>query len=382
MVLRSIDEFDLSWPEFRDKLETAKQEKIARFPQRERLRTAKSLQVYSYGLKSRQLAPQLRKIGIHCLIFDNNPLVRDRALADGFDVIEHLDPAIPIIVAAGQNQIEIMDSLIADNLGGNAYYLLETLYALDLNTDWEKSRHFSDSTFDNAERLYTIFKSLNPKSRSVFFEVLQYRISLNVRHLLNRQSMAQMWTPPVADLDIRSFCDIGAYDGDTLETTKRLYPALAKSFTIEPNQGLAPAIGAMSARLGIHNTNFIGACWSHTTKLSELWSTDGMFSVSESETGNIAAQPLDALLCDAVYDYIKMDVESTELKVILGGIESLNRATCIAVASYHLSDDIVSLPTQLRILLKDDPHSKWDLYFTHSSQTFDDSIFFFVKTSR
>ena len=77
-----------------------------------------------------------------------------------------------------------------------------------------------------------------------------------------------------------------------------------------------------------------------------------------------------------------MDVESTELKVILGGVESLNRATCIAVASYHLADDIVSLPRQLRMLLKDDSYSKWDLYFTHSSQTFDDSIFFFVKTKR
>jgi len=107
-----------------------------------------------------------------------------------------------------------------------------------------------------------------------------------------------------------------------------------------------------------------------------------MFSLSESKTGDIDARPLDALLYKDVYDFIKMDVESTELKVILGGIESLNRATCIAVASYHLADDIVCLPTQLRILLKDDPYSKWDLYFTHSSQTFDDSIFFFVKTKR
>lgn len=382
MVLRSVDEFELSWPEFRDKLETATQEKIARLPQLDRLRTAKTLQVYSYGLKSRQLVPQLRKNGIRCLIFDNNPLVRERALADGFEVIERFDPAIPIIVAAGQNQIEIMDSLTKDSLAENAYYLLETLYAINLNTEWEKSQHFSDSTAANPERLYTIYQDLNPKSKFVFLEVLQYRISLNVRHLLSRQPMAQMWTPPVADLNIQSFCDIGAYDGDTLEATKRLYPALTKSFTIEPNKALASAIAATSERLGVKNTNFIGACWSHTTRLSELGSTDGMFSLSESKTGDIDAQPLDALLYKDVYDFIKMDVESTELKVILGGVESLNRATCIAVASYHLADDIVSLPRQLRMLLKDDSYSKWDLYFTHSSQTFDDSIFFFVKTKR
>lgn len=382
MVLRSADEFDLSWPEFRDKLETAKQEKIARLPQLERLRTAKLLQVYGYGLIGRQLVSQLQKNGIRCMIYDNNPLVRKRALIDGFEVIDRFDPTIPIVVAVGQSQIEIMDSLIKDNLAENAYYLLETSYALNLINGWEKSKYFSDSTSMIPERLYTIYKFLNPKSRAAFLEVLQYRVSLNVRHLLSRQPMTQMWTPPVANLNIQSFCDIGAYDGDTLEAIKRLYPALAKSFTIEPNEALASAIAAMSDRLGVINTNFIGACWSHTTRLSEIGCTDGMYTVSECETGNIAAQPLDALLCDDAYDYIKMDVESTELMVILGGIKSLNHATCIAVASYHLAADIISLPTQLMAMLRDDQYSRWELYFTHSSQTFNDSIFFFVKTNR
>ena len=80
-----------------------------------------------------------------------------------------------------------------------------------------------------------------------------------------------------------------------------------------------------------------------------------------------------------VYDYVKMDVEGSEAKVIAGGAETLRRARCIAVASYHLPGDLIDLPNLLCRLLRDEAASTWRLTFAHYSQSFDDSIFYLYR---
>ena len=99
----------------------------------------KSVIVYSYGTRGRDLANQLREAGIECLIFDNAQCAVRRAMADGFKTTSDTTLDLPLIVAAGQNQVSILAGMTRP-----AYSLAEGLYAFDLVNQCAKARLFSE----------------------------------------------------------------------------------------------------------------------------------------------------------------------------------------------------------------------------------------------
>ena len=88
--------------------------------------------------------------------------------------------------------------------------------------------------------------------------MLQFRASLEVRHTdATRLPMKAAWTPPIDGLT--SFCDVGAFDGDTLEAMARVMPGLTRTFTVEPNPDLEPAITGTAAFFIPRNASPSGA---------------------------------------------------------------------------------------------------------------------------
>jgi FkbM family methyltransferase len=338
------------------------------------LGAAREVAVYSYGSKGRELAGALRHRGVECLIFDNGAASRDRARAAGFQVVERIDDRLPLVVAAGQNQIEILRSLPRP-----AFNLGEAHFAFDLPAPYGSAREVAAVAGKEAEALFETYRWLDAASAAAFMDVLEYRASMDVHRLKGRRPVGDMWRPPVDGLEIESFCDIGAYDGDSLRAIKAVYPALRRSFTIEPNPALEAAVSQAAAELGIDNRHFIGAAWNRASRLDARELPSAMFVIEESPAGAIAAQPLDSLLAGETFDYFKMDVEGTERQVIAGGEKAIGSAICVAVAGYHLPRDLIDLPRQLAGLLggfEETGASGWRLAFAHYSQVFDDSIFY------
>ncbi len=364
----------LSFAEFRAALQAGQAELKTRLPRLGQLEGVKAVLVYTYGVRGKDLALQLRAAGIGCVIYDNSAASRASAEADGFEVTRDLALDLPLIVAAGQNQIEILGDLTRE-----AYSLAEGLYALDLRNSYGPARAFSDRVVDDAERLFAVYQDLDAGCRQAFLEVLLYRASLDVHRLVHRRPVGEMWRPPVEGLRIESFCDIGAYDGDSLTATKAVFPELSRGLTIEPNGALAPVIAAAAERIGVANRNFVGAAWSHRTRLDARLIFNGMLVIEENSAGDIQTETLDVLAGGEAYDYVKMDVEGSEAAVMKGGEETLKRARCIAVASYHLPDDLMAVPAQLRRLVGDEAGQAWRLAFGHYSQSFDDSIFYLYR---
>jgi FkbM family methyltransferase len=338
------------------------------------LEGARTVIIYSYGSKGVELGIMLRDKGVECLVYDNSEASRARARTDGYEVVQTLDLDLPLIVAAGQNQIPICASLKRD-----AFNLVESLYALDLYQGYGPARDNSSSILRHLDSLFEVYGLLDATSAALFLEILQYRASLSLGHLTRQRPVGEMWHPPVEGLAIRSFCDIGAYDGDSLASVKTVYPQMSRSFTVEPNPEMAGAIAAVAAKNGIANRNFVGAAWSHPARLSARRLSNGMLVIRESDQGTIAADALDTQLGGEQYDYIKMDVEGTERAVLDGGKTSLRSASCIAVAAYHLPDDFTDIRTQLGEILgplDGAGPGGWRLAFSHYSQVFDDSIFY------
>jgi FkbM family methyltransferase len=309
------------------------------------------------------------------LVFDNSAASRDRARADGFQVVDRIDDERPLVVAAGQNQIEILAQLSRP-----AFNLGEAQFAFDLPAPYGPAREVAAVAFKEVDALYETYNFLDARSAASFLDVLEYRASMDVKRLKRRRPVSEMWIPPVEQLSIESFCDIGAYDGDSLRAIKVSHPEVRRSFTIEPNPALQAAVSQTATDIGVRNTHFVGAAWSRESRLDANELASGMFVIEESPSGAIAAQRLDALLAGEQFDYIKMDVEGTEREVIQGGENAITSAGCIAVAGYHLPRDLIDLPRQLAGLFGgsfgETNTAGWRLAFGHYSQVLDDSIFY------
>lgn len=358
----------LSRAGFGEALRAATQEREARRGRLERLAGERRVVVYSYGTKGTDLALQLRLAGVDCVVFDNAPAARERAERDSFETAATLPTGLPIIVAAGQNQVEILGEL-----DPSAYALAEALQAFDLRNAYGPMRDFVAMTHSHTDALFERYQRLDPAYRADFLAVLLYRASLDVRHTdATRLPMRQMWTPPISNL--RSFCDVGAFDGDTLTAMKAVLPELARSLTIEPNPELGPQIAETASRLGLANTHFAGAAWNRRARLKAELLFNGMLVIREAEDGDTEAEALDTLAAGETYDYVKFDVEGAEREALQGGAEILRRARCIAIAAYHLPNDLIDLPNQLDAILPKTDGWRWG--FRHYSQSFDDSIFY------
>ena len=331
--------------------------------------------VYSFGACGKNLARQLRAAGVNCIIYDNAKAALENATAESFDITYDISSDLPLIVAAGQNQLAILGELRCA-----AYNLVEGLYAFDLLSSCGRAKLFSDRLVEKAEDLYEVYRRIEPDCRSEFLGVLLFRASLDVHHLASKRTpVSRMWVPPPTIEAIRSFCDVGAYDGDTLTSMKAVFPGLTFTFAVEPNAGLIPKIDAVAKRLGLTNQTFIGLAWSHKTRLDVHTLPNGMMVVTENDSGTIAAETLDQVTAPRTYDYVKFDVEGAEIAALNGGRRLVRSARCIAVAAYHFADDIVEIPNHASNLLNADSKVKWRCAFHHYSECFEDSIYYFYR---
>ena len=334
------------------------------------LALAKDVLIYAFGACGKHLAGQLRELGVNCVIYDNSLVSRAEAVNAGFETATRLDQGLPMIVAAGQNQISILNSL-----GSFAYNLVEGLFAFDLLSSYGKARAFSNYPPEHVDVLYDLYQRLEQSSRAEFLSVLLFRASLEVGDLASKRTpVSQMWIPPSQIDGITSFCDVGAYDGDTLATMKAAFPNLKTTFSIEPNSELATKIDETAAKLELENRTFVGVAWDRKTKLNVECLPNGMMVVRDDPTGSVAADTLDRLTDGRTYDYVKFDVEGAEVAALDGARSVLERSRCVSVASYHFPDDIVRIPNHLAGLLRD--KARWRICFRHYSECFEDSIFY------
>jgi FkbM family methyltransferase len=337
-----------------------------------------SVIVYSYGTRGADFAKQLRSAGIDCLIFDNAQNALSRAVADGFKTTSDPSLDLPLIVAAGQNQLSILSGLTRP-----AYSLAEGLYAFDLTNQCAKARLFSEAIPAAGAELYQIYRDLDPSCQQDFLNVLLFRVSLDVSWIASsRKSISQMWIPPAAVRTISSFCDVGAYDGDTLISMKAAFPDLKSALAVEPNPDLVAKIEAGSRSSELKCRVFIGAAWSHKTRLSSHVFQNGMMTIKEDVTGNIDADGLDNISSLEPFDYVKFDVEGSEAHALQGARSLLRSSRCIAIAGYHLPNDLLEVPNNVAVILGPKYETEWRRAFHHYSECFDDSIFYFYRTNQ
>ncbi|MBV2352092.1 FkbM family methyltransferase [Synechococcus sp. HK05] len=182
-----------------------------------------------------------------------------------------------------------------------------------------------------------------------------------------------------------SFLDVGAYNGDTLESLIQ-YAEVTKAVLIEPDpdnlnllslnldrltrlhQGLNPYVLPVGA--GAEHCSLSLSGEGEATTVSINGDTD-------SRTTRFATiTPIDSIMPAECFDFIKVDVEGHDLQALRGMRELLHRSHAVlAISLYHRPLDVVHLPLAVIDLLDGIPYEYFIRQHMHNSF---DTVFYAI----
>lgn len=184
-------------------------------------------------------------------------------------------------------------------------------------------------------------------SRQAFDDIISYKLSGKIDYLLN----CEHGRDDVFDLmhvsSFNVYADLGAYTGDTIRELKAYAPSLKYVFAMEPDRKNFKKLeryadGETDCAIAALNM----AAWSEPTTLTFDCSGNRNSNItSAGKTVEIDADALDNILMGHRVDYIKYDVEGSELQAIMGSVKTIKKySPDLCVSLYHKSEDIFFLP--------------------------------------
>ncbi|MBQ9113253.1 MAG: FkbM family methyltransferase [Clostridia bacterium] len=196
------------------------------------------------------------------------------------------------------------------------------------------------------------------ESRRIFENTVAYKLSGRIDFLFDAESDKDaVYTDLLDAVNIHSYADLGAYNGDTVRELMRYSPALSRVTAFEPDRRSFRKLSEFCDTLGdapnIQKVN--AAAWNTDTTLTfgdEGNRNSGLFA--KGKTVEVTATSLDHVLGGKTVDYIKYDVEGCEKEAIEGSAQTiLSCSPKLLISVYHRSEDIFALPLQINALDKD-----------------------------
>ncbi len=237
---------------------------------------------------------------------------------------------------------------------------------------------FGDGLFDmdfarahraELEEVYALLA--DDLSRSIFEEVVRYKLDGDIRRLMRAAS------DPDADLidlvqptRLRAVADLGAYTGDTV---RQILDASSGSiqtvYAMEPDARSFRRLSAYAeSETRARVIPIEAGAWSeHATLVFDAaGNRNSSAGINRSATlcdrpvklREVRAEALDDLLDGKPVDYIKYDVEGSEREAILGSRKTIAaHSPTLLVSLYHRNEDIFSLPLLIHSI-----HPSYSLY--------------------
>lgn len=228
-----------------------------------------------------------------------------------------------------------------------------------------------DSSFfaENYSKFKEVYSYLKDDiSKNVFTSVIAYKITGRLQYLKNCETApSESYKNIIRPKDVSVYCDIGAYNGDTLCEYLSFAGNKVTAYCFEPDlkncaklQEKVKTLDLLSAR--VYNI----ACWDKKEELT-FYSRSGRNSAHTSANSShkaktVLADRADSYINDKV-DFINIDAEGSDLKVLSGLEKVINKdKPCILCAVYHRNSDMFEIP--LYLISK---YEKPEVFFRHFS---------------
>ncbi len=236
-----------------------------------------------------------------------------------------------------------------------------TLYMPDLPVCGEQyfDKEFYSQNYEKFERVYGSFEDEN--SKNLYAAILWYKLTGDIRIL------ADAWTEDLEtwqllEVDtIHTYVDCGAYNGDTLKELLDVGAPLTEVICVEPDARTYRKLSSYIENLDIHVQGVNAAVYDRVT--------EGVFEASgnrnssitnpsyQHKTNTVSMVTVDSLCSDWCPDYIKYDVEGSEMPALLGSALTIKGKPKLLISLYHRSEDLFALPLYLM-----EKHEEYKLY--------------------
>ena len=204
------------------------------------------------------------------------------------------------------------------------------------------------------------------KSRSVWDDLIAYKLSGDISHILHADTQKEDALRDILSGGYTAYVDLGAYNGDTIRESLSFYPTIEKICAFEPSAKTFAKLEAyLSTVKSIEKSAFPLCAWnkSETRILTDgagrNTTIGGTGDTSKTKNGaKIRTAECDALDNRVSYKgeklFIKYDVEGAEEEALLGSIKTIqNNDTELLVSLYHKSRDLFALPLLVHEILPD-----------------------------
>ena len=224
---------------------------------------------------------------------------------------------------------------------------------------------FGDTLFtieffeENRERFERVWEMLaDEESKRIYENVISYKFTGDIKYLWASESdKRDVYENLINCKDIKSYLDLGAYNGDTIREMLFYNPELEKATALEPDARNFRKLTEYVQTVTNVEINCVNAgAWCENTTL--LFDASGNRNAGIVSRGNIvtkikevAVVSVDSVLDGAAVDYIKYDVEGSEREALLGSAQTIKaHAPTLLVSLYHRSEDLFALPELVKEL--------------------------------
>ena len=206
------------------------------------------------------------------------------------------------------------------------------------------------------EEVYSLFE--DDESKNIYANVIAYKLTGDIKYLFSAESdKDEVYTKLLGAQSIKTYADLGAYNGDTVRELLRYAPSLERVTAFEPDRRsfrkLCEYCDTLTGKPEIERIN--AAAWECDTTLAfgdEGNRNSGLFAKGKSV--EVRATSLDGVLRGESVDYVKYDVEGCEAEAIRGSAQTIiSFKPRLLVSVYHRSEDVFALPLQVKRLRPD-----------------------------
>ncbi len=232
---------------------------------------------------------------------------------------------------------------------------------------------------DNKIALYKLYDQLSDTlSKNTLENVFKGRFSADLSYFQNIYQENQYFAKDIVSLtNNETYCDIGAYIGDTVEEIVKLTNGnYNKIFCFEPDKLCFEKLKNNTS--SFKNITLINkGAWNKRETL--FLSTDSSHGASKIDSKGHYSIELDQLdNCippETKITHIKMDIEGAELNALKGAKNIIQRDTPIlAICVYHKIQDFVEIPNYILSLVPD-----YKLYLRHHNISGTETVLYAIK---
>lgn len=233
------------------------------------------------------------------------------------------------------------------------------LYVPDISVYGDPSELFDTSFFlDHLKKFQEVLLLLaNEASKRFFLALLRYKLSGRLCDLWKLEEESLDYSAQIKN--VFTYCDLGAYNGDTLAERKELNPEVETAIAFEPEARNFRKLQSLNGRFS--RCIWVQAAATDTVGLMEFANGKGRGSsrnaldipgLRSAKAKEIPTDTLDHAVKEhkiPKVDLIKYDVEGCEYEALQGSKNTITtQKPALIVSLYHNHNDLYKLPLLLK----------------------------------